>query len=108
MLKTFAEELTPAWSPLYQLSVDTGEIPRLWTSAIIIPIPKKSCLQENSDFRPVALTSAVMKSFECIMVRKVRDEVQDLLDPYQFAYRYGRVTDDALNTKSSCFKTFGK
>lgn len=81
MLKTFAEELTPAWSPLYQLSVDTGEIPRLWTSAIIIPIPKKSCLQENSDFRPVALTSAVMKSFECIMVRKVRDEVQDLLDP---------------------------
>lgn len=49
-----------------------------------------------------------MKSFERIMVRKVRDEVQDLLDPYQFAYRYGRVTNDALNTKSSCFKTFEK
>lgn len=66
--------------------------------AIIIPVPKKPCPMENNDFRPVALTSIVMKSFESIMAGNLRSEVQHLLDPYQFAYNDGRSTDDALNT----------
>lgn len=43
-------------------------------------------------FRPVALTSVVMKCFEKYM------EVNSELDPFQFAYRQGRSTDDAIHS----------
>lgn len=98
ILKTFSDELTPAWCPLFQFSVDTCIIPTIWKTSIVIPLPKKSCPQQNDDYRPVALTSIVMKSLERIMVSKLRSEVQHLLDPYQFAYNNGRGTDDALIT----------
>lgn len=98
LLKTFAEELMLAWAPLFQWSVDSGKIPAIWKKAVIIPVAKKSCPKENNDFRPVALTSIVMKSLERIMVGKLRVEVEHLLDPHQFAYNRGRGTDDALNS----------
>ena len=98
LLKTFAEELTLAWTPLFQRSVDSGSIPAIWKKAVIIPIAKKPCPKENNDFRPVALTSIVMKSLERIMVGKLCAEVEHLLDPHQFAYNRGRGTDDALNS----------
>lgn len=78
--------------------MDTCIIPTIWKTSIVIPLPKKSCPQQNDDYRPVALTSIVMKSLERIMVSKLRSEVQHLLDPYQFAYNNGRGTDDALIT----------
>lgn len=57
LLKVLAEELAPAWTPLFQLSVDSGVIPSSWKKAVIVPVPKKPCPKENNDFRPVALTS---------------------------------------------------
>ena len=98
LLKTFSQELTPAWTPLFQRSVDSGSIPAIWKEAVIIPVAKNSCPKENNDFRPVALTSIVMKSLERIMVRTLCAEVEHLLDPHQFAYNRGRGTDDALNS----------
>ena len=96
ILKTFSDELTVAWNPLFQLSVDTCTIPTIWKTSVVIPVPKKPCPQHHRDYRPVALTSVVMKSLECIMVGNLRSEVQHLLDPYQFAYNNGKDTDDAL------------
>lgn len=92
ILKTFSDELILALCPLVQFSVDTCNIPTIRKTSIVIPLPKKSCPQQN------ALTSIVMKSLERIMVSKLRSEVQHLLDPYQFAYNNGRGTDDALIT----------
>ena len=39
-----------------------------------------------------------MKSFEKYMLSLLKAEVNLVLDPYQFAYRQGRGTDDAINT----------
>ena len=52
-----------------------------------------TCPKENNDYRPVALTSIVMKCLERIVACKLRLDVQDYLDPFQFAYRQGRGTD---------------
>lgn len=51
LLKTFAEELTPAWHSLLQLSVDLHIVPELWKKSIIIPTPKNPYLQVNNDCR---------------------------------------------------------
>ena len=51
-----------------------------------------------NDFRPVALTSLVMKSLERIVLLRLLPQVRELLDPYQFAYKQNRSTDDATVT----------
>lgn len=68
LLKTCAAELNPVWCTLFQRSLDSHIVPALWKKAVIIPIPKKPHPSENNDFRPVALTSIIMKCFEKYIV----------------------------------------
>lgn len=84
------------WCPIFQKSVDLHTVPTLWKKSILVPIAKKNCPTENNDFRPVALTSTVMKCFEKYMVSMLKLGVNPALDPYQFAYRHSRATDDAI------------
>ena len=46
--------------------------------------------------RPVALTSAVMKVCERVVLCKLDSLVKDYIDPLQFAYRKNRITYDAV------------
>ncbi len=55
------------------------------------PVPKKPKITGFNDYRPVALTSVVMKSFE------KHNITGPSLDPLQFAYRANRSVDDAVN-----------
>ena len=49
-----------------------------------------------NDLCPVALTSAVMKVCERVVLCKLDSLVKDYIDPLQFAYRRNRNTDDAV------------
>ena len=51
-----------------------------------------------NDYRPVALTSVIMKSFERIVKCHLFSKVRDYLDQHQFAYREGRGVEDAIVT----------
>lgn len=44
LLKTFADELTQAWRPIFQRSVDTHTVPSLWKRATTTPLAKKKML----------------------------------------------------------------
>ncbi len=55
---------------------------------------KPSCL---NDYRPVALTSTVMKVFEKLLKKNICSSIPATLDPLQFAYRPNRSTDDAIS-----------
>ncbi|KAK0141045.1 RNA-directed DNA polymerase from mobile element jockey [Merluccius polli] len=98
ILKSFAQELSPVWVKLFQFSMDTYTVPRLWKKSIILPIPKKVSPQEDNDYRPVAITSNAFKSLEKIMIEKLQTAVEPALDKYQFAYTKNRTTSDAIAT----------
>ena len=51
-----------------------------------------------NDYRPVALTSIVMKCFEKLVPRRLLTFTNKHLDPLQFAYKRHRGTDDAILT----------
>ncbi|KAK1786835.1 hypothetical protein P4O66_017219, partial [Electrophorus voltai] len=57
--------------------------------------PTVSCL---NDYRPIALTSIIMKCFERLVMRHIKTQLPPSLDPLQFAYRPNRSTDDAIST----------
>ena len=71
-------------------------IPTIWKTSVVVPVPKMSSPSELNHFRPVALTSIVMKCFERLILSHILPHVQSQLDPYQFAYRSRRGTDDAI------------
>ena len=94
-LKCCSQQLSGVFRHLFQTSVDTGIVPSAWKHSTVIPIPKKSNPKQPNDFRPVALTSLVMKTFERIVRSFILSVVEPCLDPLQFAYRAGKGVEDA-------------
>ena len=58
--------------------------------------PKKAKVTELNDYRPAALTSVIMKCFDRLVKDHITSTLPDTLDPFQFAYRPKRSTDDAI------------
>ncbi len=73
------------------------EVPSCFKRSTIISVPKKPKITGLNDYRPVALTSVAMKSFERLVLAYLKASTGPLLDPLQFAYRANRSVDDAVN-----------
>ena len=73
-------------------------MPALWKQSTIVPVAKSSNPKSLNDFRPVALTSLIMKQFEKLVKSELVAKTEHLLDPLQSAYRAGRGVQDATAT----------
>ena len=67
VLKHCADELTPVLTYIFNWSLQLSTVPDCLKSAVVIPVPKKGKATCLNDYRPVALTSVVMKVFERIV-----------------------------------------
>ncbi|KAK3557578.1 hypothetical protein QTP70_030509 [Hemibagrus guttatus] len=104
-LEVFFINCKPFYSPrefssfilIFNRSLELCEVPACFKHSTIIPIPKKPKITGLNDYRPVALTSVVIKSFERLVLAYLKNITGPLLDPLQFAYRANRSVDDAVN-----------
>ncbi len=71
-------------------------MPNLWKTSCIVPVPKIGRPSTLNDYRPVALTSHVMKTFERLVLRHLRTLLTAFLDPLQFAYQPHIGVEDAI------------
>ncbi len=97
VLRSCADQLAGLFTSIFNESLATSVVPTSFKKSIIIPVPKNnnpSCL---NDYRPVALTSIVMKAFERLVKSHISSSIPVTLDPLQFAYRPNRSTDDAIS-----------
>ena len=78
------------------MSLSQCKIPHCFKKSTIIPVPKKSTASCLNDYRPVALTSVVMKTLERLVLQFLKSIIDPLLDQFQFAYRNNRSVDDAV------------
>ncbi|KAK3545392.1 hypothetical protein QTP70_006945 [Hemibagrus guttatus] len=97
LLKHCANQLSPVFTDIFNTSLETCHVPACFKTSAIVPVPKKTKITGLNDYRPVALTSVVMKSFERLVLSYLKDITDPLLDPLQFAYRANRCVDDAVN-----------
>jgi ribonuclease HI len=76
-----------------------GVIPDTWRKAkvVFIPKPGKDDYQEPKNFRPVSLTSFLLKTMEKVMDMYLEEGNCTPTHPNQFAYRKGRSTEAALH-----------
>lgn len=64
---------------LFQLSVQTGDIPQDFRDADVVPLHKKGSKSKCENYRPISLTSIVGKLLESI----IKDNILNHLDKYK-------------------------
>ena len=81
---------------IFNLRLSLERVPVLWKTSCVVPVPKTTHPKEPNHYRPVALTSHLMKTMERIILTHLRPLVSLTMDPLQFAYKPGIVVEDAL------------
>ncbi len=97
VLRSCADQLAGLFTSIFNESFATSVVPTPFKKSVIIPVPKNSKPSCLNDYRPVALTSTVMKVFERLLKKHICSSIPATLDPLQFAYRPNRSTDDAIS-----------
>ena len=88
LLQEGKEILTPVLTKLFQASVALGHVPKAWAlaKAIFIPKPGKANYAEAKSFRPICLSSFLLKALEKILDKHVRDKIQRKAALHEFQY----------------------
>ncbi len=97
VLRSCADRLDGLFTSIFNESLATSVVSTSFKKSVIIPVPKNnkpSCL---NDYRPIALTSIVMKVFERLVKNHSCSSIPVTLDPLQCAYRPNRSTDNAIS-----------
>ncbi|KAI3376605.1 hypothetical protein L3Q82_017037 [Scortum barcoo] len=96
LLKSCADQLCGIFGYTFNLSLKLGRVPQLWKTSCIVPVPKTPHPKELNSYRPVALTSHLMKTLERLVLAHLRPLVSSFMDPLQFAYQPDIGVDDAV------------
>jgi len=95
LLSNCAEQLGPILY-IFNLSLSQQKVPNLWKQSIVVPVGKSKHPKSSNDFRPIALTSLVMKSLEKLI--ELLKITEHLMDPLKFTYWTKRWVQDATIT----------
>jgi len=85
---------------IFQSILAVGELPTAWQETKVVFIPKagKATLTTAKDFRPISLTSFLLKSFERMISLHIRAAVDPTqISEAQHAYTKGKSTDSELH-----------
>ncbi|KAI3367035.1 hypothetical protein L3Q82_009669 [Scortum barcoo] len=83
LLKSCADQLCGIFGYTFNLSLKLGRVPQLWKTSCIVPVPKTPHPKELNSYRPVALTSHLMKTLERLVLAHLRLLVSSFMDPLQ-------------------------
>ena len=77
VLRTCADQLAVVFTDIFNLSISQSVAPICFKMSVIVPVPKKANLTELNDYRPVALTSIIMKGFEWLVKYTITSTLPD-------------------------------
>ncbi|MBN3318476.1 RTJK polymerase, partial [Atractosteus spatula] len=72
VLRACADQLSGVLQRLFNLSLRLERVPVLWKTSCLVPVPKKGRPSVLNDYRPVALTSHIMKTLERLVLSHLR------------------------------------
>ena len=86
ILKQCAVGLAHPLSMLFRLSYNCGSLPKDWRVANVVPVHKKGSKDNIENYRPISLTSLVMKIFERVLKKEILNRTTHLLDERQHGF----------------------
>ena len=98
ILKNLAKSLVKPLTLIYNISMQSGELPYLWKNALVTPLYKKGARNLPENYRPISLTSIPCKILESIIIDFIIDhlEANNLKNPDQHGFTKKRSTDTNL------------
>eukprot|EP00061_Rhincodon_typus_P010176 g34260.t1 len=96
-LRSCMDRLVEVFTAIFNLSLPHIKVPACFKKTTIIPVPKKAHAKCLNEYRPVALTSIVMKCFERLVMTHINSSLPACLNPLQLANRRNRSTVDAIS-----------
>jgi hypothetical protein len=87
-------------SAFYSYSWYYSVLPQQWTEANVMALYKGDGEKSNpNNFRPLSITSIIIRSFEHLIHRKISAELEsrNYFHPLQFGFRHQHSTADAIN-----------
>ena len=94
LMKQARQSISRIATSIFQESMESGEVPWRWKMGYISPVHKSGSTSLPSNYRPICLTSHVIKSQERVIKKKMVAylEALDKMDPDQHGGRGGRST----------------
>lgn len=98
LVKRTISELSLPLSILWQSSLDTGEIPEELKEGRVTPIHKGGSKLDKGNYRPITLTSHIIKIMERVVCRQLTEylEANKLMNENQHGFRAGRSCTSQL------------
>ena len=98
LLKEEAPWLAEPLIQLYNLSLQSGVLPRDWRRANVTPVFKKGDKHSPSNYRPISLTSLVVKCLERLVHTRILEflEANNKLSSHQHGFRKGHSCQTQL------------
>jgi hypothetical protein len=81
VLRACADQLAGVFMDIFNLSLSQSVVPKHFKMSTIVPVPKKAKVTELNDYRPVALTSVIMKCFERLFKDHITSALPVTIDP---------------------------
>ena len=98
VLKNCSKSLSYPLHKLFNLAYNTGYLPSEWKLANVVPIHKKDDKNKVVNYRPISLTSLVMKVFERILYDELLTRTQEKIDQRQHGFLKNKSCNSNLLT----------
>ena len=96
VFKNCSETLSYPLSILFNLVYNIGYIPQEWKVANVVPVHKKDDKNKVTNYRPISLTSLVMKVLECIIYYELLCRTIHKIDTRQHGFLRNRSCNTNL------------
>ena len=99
MLQATGDTIVPILKHILEACLRLNYIPTEWrtVNVVFIPKPGKDTYDTPKNFRPISLSSFLMKTLEKVIDYFLTEEGTKEYHPNQHAYRKGHSTDTALH-----------
>ena len=76
-----AVQLASEFTDIFNQSLSQSAVPKCFKRVTTVPVSKKAKVTQLNDYRPIALTSVIMKCFERLVNDIITSTLPDTLDP---------------------------
>jgi hypothetical protein len=94
--KEFAAELATPLTDIFNSCLQAGTFPQKWKFEWVTPVPKVKNPEKMKDLRKISCTSDYSKLFERFLMKWIKCDISENVDPAQFGNMKGTGTDHLL------------
>ena len=98
VLKELSDVLATTLKSIFDYSLNTSAVPKIWKEANVTPLFKKGDRSQPNNYRPISLTSIISKIFEHILSSNIMKhlETNNILHHCQHGFRHNRSCETQL------------